>query len=70
MISGVVPLLGPLTALVYRRETEESLRICPTCGAAVRIYDALCMRCGGELEYPDDAEIIEPTSAMRVRARL
>ena len=61
MISGIVPLLGPLVAIVYRRETEEALRICPGCGAAVRHYDALCMRCGTELEYPDEAELIEPT---------
>jgi hypothetical protein len=70
VISGIVPLLGPLVAIVYRRETEEALRLCPGCGAAVRYYDALCMRCGTELEYPDDAELIEPNPAMRVRARL
>ena len=70
VISGVIPVLGPLTAAVYRRETEESLRVCPTCGAAVRLYDAMCMRCGGDLSYPEDSEVIEPTPAMRVRARL
>ena len=70
LICGVVPLLGPLVAAVYRRETEEALRVCPGCGAAVRHYDALCMRCGAELEYPDEADLIEPTPAMRVRARL
>ena len=70
MISGIVPLLGPLTAAVYRRETEESLRVCPGCGTAVKVYDALCMRCGTDLEYPEDDEIIEPTSELRVRARL
>jgi len=70
VISGIVPLLGPLVAAVYRRETEEALRLCPGCGVAVRHYDALCMRCGTELEYPDDAELIEPNPAMRVRARL
>ena len=38
--------------------------------AAVRLYDAMCMRCGTDLEFPDEAEIIEPTPAMRVRAKL
>jgi len=66
----VLPLLGPLGALLYRRETEEPLRRCPGCGAMLRVYDAMCMRCGTDLDYPDDAEIIEPTSALRVRAKL
>ena len=70
MISGILPLLGPLGALFYRRETEESLRRCPGCGTAVRLYDAMCMRCGTDLEFPDEAEIIEPTATMRVRAKL
>ena len=70
LISGLIPILGPVAALLYRRETEQPLRICPVCGAAARIQDAMCMRCGTDLEYPDDSEIIEPTSALRVRAKL
>jgi hypothetical protein len=70
VISGIVPILGPIVASVFRRETEESLRLCPGCGAALRHYDAICMRCGTELDYPSEAELIEPTRAMRVRARL
>ena len=69
-ISGFFPLLGPLGAAVYRRETEEALRLCPGCGAAVRYYDAVCMRCGSELSYPRDGELIEPDARIRVRARL
>lgn len=70
LISGVAPGIGPVAAICFRRETEEALRICPGCGAAVKHYDALCMRCGTDLDYPDDAEIIEPTAALRVRAKL
>ena len=70
LISGMIPLLGPLMAALYRRETEEALRICPGCGRAVRHYDAMCMQCGTELEYPDDSELIEPDPSLRVRARL
>jgi predicted amidophosphoribosyltransferase len=70
MVSGVIPILGPIAAGVYRYETEEPLRVCPGCGRAVRHYDALCMRCGSELEYPDDSELIEPDQTLRVRARL
>jgi hypothetical protein len=36
----------------------------------VRAYDALCMRCGTDLDYPHDWEVIEPTPALRVRAKL
>ncbi|MGA2007872.1 MAG: hypothetical protein ABSH27_09980 [Solirubrobacteraceae bacterium] len=70
VISGVIPVLGPLTAALYRRETEEALRICPGCGRAVRHYDAMCMHCGTDLEYPEESELIEPDSSIRVRARL
>jgi predicted amidophosphoribosyltransferase len=70
LISGVIPILGPLCAACYRRETEEALRICPGCRAAVRYYDAMCMRCGSDLEYPGEQELIEPHPSLRVRARL
>ncbi len=70
VIGGLVPVLGPIVALVFRRETEEPLRICPGCGSAVRHYDALCMRCGTELDYPSDEELIHPDPRMKVRARL
>ena len=65
-----MPVLGPLAALVFRRETEEALRRCPGCGTALRHYDAMCMRCGADLDYPADDELIEPTAALRVRAKL
>jgi len=70
VISAVIPVLGPTGAACFRRETEEALRICPGCGAAVKIYDSMCMSCGSDLEFPDESEIIEPTAALRVRARL
>jgi hypothetical protein len=70
IVSGVLPVLGPIAAALFRHETDEALRVCPGCGTAVRLYDAMCMRCGTDLEYPEEAEIIEPTSALRIRARL
>ena len=70
VVGGIVPLLGPIVAACFRHETEESLRVCPSCGAAVKLYDSMCMACGCDLDYPDEAEIIEPTPALRVRARL
>jgi hypothetical protein len=70
IVSTVIPILGPIAALLYRHETEVPLRRCPTCGNATRIYDAMCMSCGTDLSYPDSSELIEPTPELRVRARL
>jgi hypothetical protein len=66
LISGLVPVLGLLTALAYRSERDELRRACPHCGRVTKIYDALCTRCGAELEYPEVAlapESLEHTAA-------
>jgi hypothetical protein len=60
-ISGLIPVLGLLTAVAYRSERDELRRQCPTCGRVCKLYDALCVRCGTELEFPDRA--IAPESA-------
>lgn len=64
LISGLVPFLGLLTAIFYRWEVRELRRQCPRCGRVVKLHDALCMRCGTELEFPDTA--IASEAAMRV----
>jgi hypothetical protein len=53
LISAVVPIFGLITAIVYRFERDELRRQCPRCGRVTKVYDALCTRCGAELEYPD-----------------
>ena len=59
VISGVVPFLGLICAVAYRSELEEPRRECPTCGRVCRLHDALCTRCGTELEYPEpDAQVV------------
>jgi len=55
LISGLVPLLGPLAAAFYRSEREELRRQCPSCGRVVMLHDAKCMGCGAELDFPDVA---------------
>jgi len=70
VISGVIPFLGPIAASLYRRETEEAMRVCPNCRKALRHYDAMCMGCGLDLDYPDEAELIEPDPSIRIRAQL
>ena len=58
IVSAVLPFVGLIAALAYRSEREELRRQCPGCGNVVKIHDALCMRCGTELEFPDVA--LEP----------
>jgi hypothetical protein len=65
VISGVVPVLGLLAAVFYRRETDEVRRQCPRCGRIVKLYDQVCMRCGEDLEFPEQG--IEPESVAATR---
>ena len=66
LISGLVPILGLLAAVFYRWEDRELRRQCPNCGRVVMLYDAICTRCGEELDFPDTA--IASEAAMRERA--
>lgn len=62
IISGAVPFIGLLTAVVYRSERDELRRQCPSCGRVCKLYDALCVRCGTELEFPEAALAAESTA--------
>jgi hypothetical protein len=66
LISGGVPFFGLLAAIAYRFERDELRRSCPKCGRVTKIYDALCTRCGTELDFPETA--IQPESWERVPA--
>jgi hypothetical protein len=59
--------IGPIAALVSRNERNELRRQCPGCGKVVKIYDALCTRCGTELEFPQQAIVPEAAATRRVR---
>jgi endogenous inhibitor of DNA gyrase (YacG/DUF329 family) len=50
-IGFVVPLVGTIAALLYRRESEVEKKDCPECGAPVAIHDQVCMRCGHDIEW-------------------
>ena len=63
LISAVLPVLGLLALVFYRSDRDELRRQCPGCGKVVPLHDALCTRCGTELEFPEVA--IAPESAMR-----
>jgi hypothetical protein len=67
LISAVVPVFGLLAALAYRYDSQELRRRCPRCGRVTKIYDAVCTRCGTELEFPDVA--LPPEAPERTAAR-
>ena len=66
LIAGLVPFFGLLAAVFYRWDNRELRRQCPGCGKVVMLHDALCTRCGTELEFPETA--IASEAAIRERA--
>ena len=65
MISAVLPVVGLMAAVAYRYERDELRRECPGCGKIVKLHDALCTRCGTELEFPEVAIVPESAVARR-----
>jgi hypothetical protein len=50
LLSLIPPFLGIVAAVLYRYESDEPDTTCPRCGKRVKFYDALCTRCGQELD--------------------
>jgi hypothetical protein len=65
LVSFCIPFLGLLAAVFYRWDSEELRRQCPNCGSVVKLHDAVCVKCGAELEFPDVA--IASEASMRRR---
>ena len=63
LISAIPPFIGLLAAVMYRVEHDEPQRRCPTCGKVVPVHDALCTRCGTELDYPEPERAPQPVAA-------
>ncbi len=68
LISGAVPFLGLLAAIAYRFDSDELRRRCPECGRVTKIYDAVCVSCGAELDFPERA--VAPESWERTPAQV
>jgi DNA-directed RNA polymerase subunit RPC12/RpoP len=62
LISGAFPIIGLAAAVLYRYDTDEPRRRCPTCGHVCMLHDALCTRCGTELDFPEESEIVPPVA--------
>jgi hypothetical protein len=65
LVSFCVPFIGLLAAAFYRTDRDEPRRVCPGCGKVVMLHDALCTRCGTELEWTDDVVPAESALAHR-----
>jgi hypothetical protein len=68
LISFCVPFIGLLTALLWRYDNDELRRQCPGCGRVVKLHDAVCMSCGTELEWPEQAIASEVAARRRAHA--
>ena len=66
LIAFCVPFLGLIAAAMTRSEARELRRQCTSCGRVLKLHDTVCMRCGLELEFPDEA--IASELAMKQRA--
>lgn len=67
LISAILPFVGLLAAIFYRVELDEPRRQCPGCGKVVKLHEALCTRCGTELEWDDETVVLPPESAVVAR---
>jgi hypothetical protein len=65
LVSGTIPVIGLLSAILYRWDDRELRRRCPDCGRVLKLHDAICTGCGAELEFPDVA--IVPAAVARRR---
>lgn len=52
LVSFCMPFIGLACAVLYRHESRELRRECPRCGRVTKLYDAICVVCGEELEFP------------------
>ena len=58
LVGFCLPVLGTLAALLWRSDRAGPRRQCEECGAVVALHDQVCMRCGRDLEWPE--EILVP----------
>lgn len=61
LVGAALPIIGTVAALAYRWEREELRRKCEECGNVVALSDQVCMRCGRDLDWPQ--EVFRPRPA-------
>ena len=58
LIGACLPVIGTLAAVLWRFEQREPSRRCEECGEVLPLYAQVCMRCGRDLDFPD--EVLTP----------
>jgi hypothetical protein len=65
LVSFCAPFVGLAAALFYRWDNAELRRQCPSCHKVIKLHDAVCMRCGEELAFPEVALASERATRLR-----
>jgi hypothetical protein len=60
LVGFCLPILGTVAALLWRWDRREAIGRCGNCGKTVALHDQVCMSCGQELWFPDEAYRREP----------
>lgn len=58
LVGTIVPGIGLAAVILMRNPKHEPRRECSNCHAVLPITAQVCMRCGEDLDYPD--ELIAP----------
>jgi hypothetical protein len=69
LVSFTIPFLGLVAAVCYRWDSRELRRVCPGCQHVLKLHDAVCMRCGAELDFPEVAVASEDRMRGRAMSR-
>jgi len=60
LIGFCIPFAGTLAAILWRFERDQPRRRCEECGNLVPLHDQVCMRCGADLDLPDEVFLARP----------
>jgi len=60
LIGTIVPPLGLIAVILYRREKDEPERQCPNCLKPLKLYVQVCPRCGTDLYLPHPGAVRHP----------
>jgi hypothetical protein len=58
LVGLALPGVGIIAALFMRRDRDDPRRRCPECGNVVPVSDQVCMRCGHDLDFPDEVATV------------
>lgn len=58
VVGAVVPVIGLVAVLLSRDENDDPRRECPRCGKLLPIAAQVCLRCGEDLDYPDELIVL------------